>query len=115
MATCPTCWDGLIVAEGPLRLDGTGAGVLVVEGQLVLGPGAEWRGLILVAGDVELGEAGRIRGLVRAGGVVTVGVDARIHGSACAAHESLDEVTGLRRPVRDPVRSRVGPIPPIPG
>jgi len=115
LSGCSTCWQGLVVAEGGATLEGTGSGVLVVLGDLAQAPGSSWDGLVLAAGDVALAAGARVTGLIRAGGTVSVGGGALVEGSLCAAYRSLAAATSLRRPVRIPDASLLGPLPPLPG
>ena len=110
---CSTCWAGLVFGNGPVRLTGDGAGVLVVIGDVTLEPGASWTGLLLVSGNVVLERAARVVGLVRGGGEVSVGDNAVVDGSACAALRALEAATSLARPVPLRERSWVGPVPPV--
>ena len=109
---CPDCWLGLAFGSGRLRVEGSGAGVLAVDGNLTLASGVGWTGLVLASGDVTFESGAGLAGLVRAGGTVTLGENAVVDGSACAALEALRNTASLLRPVPLAGRSWIGPIPP---
>ena len=109
---CPGCWSGLVFGSGQVRVEGPGAGLLAIDGDLVFGSGALWTGLVLVSGDVTIETGGRLLGLVRAGGTVSLAEHAVVDGSACAALEALERTVLPTRPIPLPRRSWVGPIPP---
>ncbi len=109
---CPTCWAGLVFGNGPVRLAGDGAGVLIVIGDVTLGPDSSWTGLVLASGNVVIERAARVVGLVRGGGEVSVADGAVVDGSACAALQALKAATRLARPLPLRERSWVGPVPP---
>ena len=109
---CPDCWSGLVFGSGQVRVAGSGAGVLAIDGNLVFGSGVVWTGLVLVSGDVTIEAGAGLLGLVRAGGTVTLAENATVDGSACAALEALKTAAGLLRPIPLPGRSWIGPIPP---
>ena len=112
---CPACWSGLVHGTGAVRLIEAGAGVLVVDGDLVLAGGASWTGLLLVAGDLTVADGSRVTGLLRAGGTLTVAAGAAVNGSACAALEAFNRATSLFRPRPLPGRASAGPVPPAGG
>ena len=109
---CPGCWSGLVFGAGDIRMTGPGAGVLVVDGDLVLANGSSWTGLVIVSGNITFEPASTVLGLVRGGGVVTLGGNSAVDGSACAALQALNAASALARPVPAPMRSWLGPIPP---
>ena len=109
---CPDCWSGLVFGSGQVRVAGSGAGVLAIDGDLVFGSGAVWTGLVLVSGDVTIEAGGGLLGLVRAGGTVVLAEHATVDGSACAVLAALKAATSLLRPIPLPGRSWIGPIPP---
>ncbi|MDH3223441.1 MAG: hypothetical protein OEO23_06970, partial [Gemmatimonadota bacterium] len=109
---CSTCWVGLATVEGGGVISGRGAGVLVGEGALFLGPGVDWNGTVLVAGDLVLDSAAVVTGLVRVGGRVALHPEARVTPSGCAAYRSLVHAPGIHRPVRVGPSSYLGPISP---
>lgn len=109
---CPGCWSGLVFGAGGVRWTGSGAGVLVIDGDLVLTNGSSWTGLLLVSGNVTLEPASTVLGLVRSGGVVTLTGNSAVDGSACAAFEALNAASSLACPIPTPARSWLGPLPP---
>lgn len=109
---CPDCWTGLVFGSGQVRVAASGAGVLAIDGDLLLGSGVVWTGLVLVSGDVTVEAGGHLLGLVRAGGTVALADSATVDGSACAALEALKTAVPLLRPIPLPGRSWIGPIPP---
>jgi len=109
---CPDCWSGLVFGAGNVGLTASGAGVLAVDGDLVLASGLSWTGLVLASGNVTLEPGSTLLGLVRGGDVVTLSRNSVVDGSACAALEALNAATSLARPVPAPARSWLGPIPP---
>lgn len=113
--TCPGCWLGLVFGRGDAQLVESGAGVLVVDGNLVMSPGSSWTGLLISAGDVTLANGSRMAGLLRAGGSLLVESGASLAGSACAALEALRNATSLARPLPVPGRSTAGPVVPAGG
>ncbi len=110
--SCPGCWSGLVFGTGQVRVDGSGAGVLAVDGSLAFGSSVAWTGLVLASGDVTVATGGRVLGLVRAGGMVDLADNATVDGSACAALEALKAAASLSRPIPLPGRSWIGPVPP---
>ena len=113
--TCPGCWLGLVFGRGDSRLLERGAGVLVVDGDLVVSAGSSWTGLLIATGDVTLANGSHMAGLLRAGGSVVVESGASVEGSACAALEALRNATALARPLPLPGRSSAGPVVPAGG
>lgn len=109
---CPACWSGLVFGSERVRIAGPGAGVLAVDGDLVLASGVAWTGLVLASGDVTIETDGRLSGMLRAGGTVTLAENATVDGSACAALAALESADSLLRPIPLPGRSWIGPIPP---
>ncbi len=109
---CPGCWAGLVFGAGGVRWTGSGAGVLAVDGDLVLASGSSWTGLLIVSGNVTLEPASTVLGLVRSGGVTTLAGTSAVDGSACAAFEALNAASSLARPIPTPARSWLGPLPP---
>ena len=109
---CPGCWSGLVFGTGGVRWTGSGAGVLAVDGDLVLANGSSWTGLVIVSGNVTLEPASTVLGLVRTGGVATLTGNSAVDGSACAAFEALNAASSLARPIPTPARSWLGPLPP---
>jgi hypothetical protein len=71
----------VILVPGDLEIDrGVGQGVLVVEGDLLLGGGFTFAGLILVGGDLRIrGQGTRVVGAVQVGGP-TGGVSTHLEG-----------------------------------
>ena len=112
---CPGCWSGLVFGSGGTRVDGRGAGVLIVNGDLVVSAGSSWTGLVIAEGDVTLAGGSLVTGLLRAGGSITVEAGASVDGSACAALEALRNATVLARPVDLPGRASAGPVVPAGG
>ncbi|MDE2794076.1 MAG: hypothetical protein OXL34_04570 [Gemmatimonadota bacterium] len=109
---CPDCWSGVVFGSSRLRVEGSGAGVLAVDGNLTFASGVAWTGLVLSSGDVTFETGAGLAGLVRAGGTVTLGDSAVVDGSACAAMEALENAAALLRPIPVAGRSWIGPIPP---
>ena len=109
---CPTCWSGLTLAEPGTEIVGTGAGLLVGTGDLILGESAAWHGMVLVAGDLVLGSAASVTGLVRVGGRAVLPAGARLLPSGCAAYRSLARAPGIHRPLRVGNPSSLGPLSP---
>ncbi len=68
---------------------GEAEGVLVAEGDLLLGGEVRVRGVVLVAGDLRLGGAARIEGSVLVGGRLTVEEEAVILGCPALVVETL--------------------------
>lgn len=68
---------------------GSGQGVFVVDGDLVLRDGAALHGLVVASGRVDVVEGSRIEGRVIAYGGIVVGIDAAVVGSANRAERSL--------------------------
>lgn len=112
---CAGCWSGLVFGSGAAQLLQQGAGVLVVDGDLIVGSGASWTGLLLVAGDLMIASGSRVTGLLRAGGTLTVAFGAEVDGSACAAIEGLNRATSLARLLSLPGRTSAGPVSPAGG
>ena len=109
---CSDCWSGLVFGSEQVRVEGQGAGVLAVDGDLSFADGVSWTGLVLVSGDVTMEPGAGLLGLVRAGGTVTLAENAVVDGSACAALEALKTASSLARPIPLPARSWIGPLPP---
>ena len=96
-------------ADGDLAVtSGEGQGVLVVWGDLVMGPRAFFRGVLLVGGSLRLAPDARVHGLARVGGGAVLGRGARIEGGFCPAARALVEVADLRRPLLELPGSQVG-------
>lgn len=75
----------LVLADGPLRVDGgEGRGILVVDGDLSLGGSFRFEGLVAVTGRLTLADDASIRGAARAASLHATG--GRILGDACAVH-----------------------------
>lgn len=109
---CTGCWAGLVVGSGDVRLTGSGAGVLVVDGNLLFASGSSWTGLVLASGNVTFEPGSTLLGLIRGGEAVTLTGNSVVDGSACAALEALRATTALARPIPVPTRSWLGPLPP---
>ena len=109
---CAGCWSGLVFDSGDVELTGPGAGVLAVDGDLVLRSGSSWTGLVLVSGNVTFEPRSAMLGLLRGGGLVSLAGNSVVDGSACAAFEALNAATSLARPIPAPARSWLGPLPP---
>ena len=109
---CSGCWSGLVFGSGLVRVEGPGAGLLAVDGDLAFANGVSWTGLVVVSGDVTFEPGAGLLGLVRAGGGVTIGDNAVVDGSACAALKALGTAASLLRPIPVPTRSWIGPLPP---
>ena len=110
--SCASCWSGLAFGSGDTRLTGSGAGLLVVDGDLAVARGTRWTGMLIAAGDVVLETGAEVLGLLRAGGAVSLAASSAVHGSACAAISALSTATSLARPIAAPARSWLGPLPP---
>ena len=90
-----SCGDHFVLRarRGNLRMvGGSGQGVLLVTGDLVMEAGADFRGIVLVGGALHLANDSRLQGLARVGGTVALDPAARIVGSSCWAVRSLDAV-----------------------
>jgi hypothetical protein len=88
----------LVYAPSGLEVaSGTGQGILVANGNVVLRPGVAFTGLILATGLVELDGASVI-GAVRARAGARV--DGSVRYSTCAVGRTLDRARALRHPVR---------------
>ena len=109
---CTDCWSGLVFGSGQVRVVGSGAGVLAIDGDLAFAGGAAWTGLVLVSGDMVFESGASLLGLLRVGGEVTLAANTEMDGSACAALEALNAAPSLLRPVTLPGRSWMGPVPP---
>ena len=109
---CPGCWSGLVYASGGILVFERGAGVLIVDGDLVVPAGSSWTGLVIVEGDATLADGSLVTGLLRAGGSISMEAGASVDGSACAALEALRNATVLARPLALPGRSSAGPVVP---
>jgi len=109
---CGDCWLGLVFGAGEVRVEGSGAGILAIDGNLTFAAGVVWTGLVLVSGDATFETDAGLLGLVRAGGTVSLGEDAIVDGSACAALEGLGNAASLSRPIPLLRRSWLGPVPP---
>jgi hypothetical protein len=94
----------LIFAPTDLALSGSGQGVLVVQGDLALAPGAAFHGAVLVTGRITVGAGAVVNGAVRAGGASVAGA---IRFDACALGRALPSAPGLDRPLRPAGRSWV--------
>ena len=94
----------LIFAPGDLALSGAGQGVLVVQGDLALEPGAVFHGAVLVTGRVTVPEGAIVSGAVRAGGASVAGA---VRFDPCALGRALGSAPGLDRPLRPAGRSWV--------
>ena len=98
-------------ATGDLDVEGgTGQGILIVDGDLVLRAGARFYGFVIVAGKLRVLDGASLEGMAIAHGGVELGPDATIHGSACwavrvlAAHRPT-----LGRPISLHSARRIGP------
>lgn len=109
---CPDCWSGLVFGSDRVRVEGSGAGILAVDGNLAFANGVAWTGLVLASGAVTFETDATLLGMVRAGGTVTLADSAEVDGSACAALEALRNAASLLRPIPLPGRSWIGPVPP---
>lgn len=88
---------------------GTGQGVLVVTGDLVMRRGSRFYGVVLVAGAVSLEDGSRIHGRLWAHRGLTVHPTARLVGSRCWAVHALSATTpALSVPVV--LREPIGPL-----
>ncbi|HEY8470565.1 MAG TPA: polymer-forming cytoskeletal protein [Longimicrobiales bacterium] len=94
----------LIFAPADLALSGAGQGVLVVQGDLALEPGAAFHGAVLVTGRITVAAGAVVSGAVRAGRASVAGA---IRFDACALGRALGSAPGLDRPLRPAGRSWV--------
>ncbi len=76
---------------------GSGQGILVVRGDLVLEAGARFFGAVVVGGSVRAAPGTAVAGAVRAGDVAWSGT---LEVSACALLRVLAEAPSLGRPLR---------------
>jgi len=98
-APVPRLWG----VSAPLSLDDwVGAGVLAVDGDLVLSGGSTFEGALLASGSIRLEGEARVTGIVRAGGVVVTLPPARLLASPCRAALQLGALAPLVRPSRVP-------------
>lgn len=109
---CTGCWAGLLFGSGDVRLTGSGAGILAVDGDVIFASGSSWTGLVLASGSVTFEPGSTLLGLVRGGEAVTLTGNSVVDGSACAALGALRATTALARPIPAPARSWLGPLPP---
>lgn len=98
-------------AAGGLEVEGgTGQGILIVDGDLILRGGAHFYGFMIVAGRLRVLDGAVFTGIAIAYGGLEVGSDAAIRASACwavrvlAAHRPT-----LGRPVSLHSARRIGP------
>lgn len=110
--SCSDCWVGLVFGSGDLGVAASGAGLLVVDGDLAIASGVRWTGMLVASGDIELSTGVEVVGLVRAGGVVRVAATSAVQGSVCAAIAAVETATSLARPIPAPERSWLVPLPP---
>ena len=92
----------LIHAPGPLALrSGAGQGVLVVEGDLTIAPGAAFYGVILALGRVMAGEGAQISGalLIAESDRASIVNGSTIRLSDCAVSRALTSSPALNRPI----------------
>lgn len=94
----------LIFSPGRLTVSGAGRGVLVVDGDLELAPGAAFAGAILATGRLTLAPGASVTGAVRAREASIAGA---IRFDACALARAFAEAPGLNRPLRPAGRSWV--------
>ncbi|MFQ5536172.1 MAG: hypothetical protein ACE5GJ_01850 [Gemmatimonadota bacterium] len=98
------------VRDGDLTLrGGSGQGVLVVRGDLTLGPGVGFYGLAFVEGTLLVTSHAALYGLVRTGGGTVVESGGTVARSDCAVAAVLAAVPSWRRPVTVPGGRLVGP------
>jgi hypothetical protein len=92
----------LIHAPGHLVVEsGAGQGVLVVHGDLSLGPGVEFHGAVVAGGSIRAEVGARIAGAVRAGARGATLDGAEILLDRCALLRSFRHAPGLNRPFRE--------------
>lgn len=94
------CFDffPLIHAPGGLEVaSGSGQGILVAAGDVILRSGVSFAGFILATGRVEL-DGATVTGAVRAASGARV--DGAIGYSTCVAGRTLERLAAFRRPVR---------------
>src|SRR5690606_35198404 len=94
----------LIFSPGRLTVSGAGRGVLVVDGDLELAPGAAFAGAILATGRLTLAPGASVTGAVRAREASIAGA---IRFDACALARAFAEAPGLNRPLRPAGRAWV--------
>lgn len=92
----------LFFATAGLALSGAAQGVLIVDGDLDLEPGAAFTGAILATGRFALGPGATVTGAVRAREASIAGT---IRFDACALANALGGAPGLGRPLRPAGRS----------
>lgn len=102
----PLCGEDfpLIFAPASLTVSGAGQGVLVVDGDLDLAPGAAFTGAVLATGRLTLAQGSSITGAARAREASVAGT---IRFDACALARALAGAPGLGRPLRPTARSWV--------
>ena len=113
--SCSDCWAGLVFGSGDLELAASGAGLLLVDGDVATASGVRWTGVLVASGDVELSTGAEVVGLLRAGGVVRVAATSAVQGSVCAAIAAVETAMSLARPIPAPERSWLVPLPPAAG
>lgn len=95
--TCPASWGGA-GRVGSLRMEGAGQGVLAVTGDLVMAPGAVFRGWVWVGGALRLEGEARLVGLADVGGDLVVSPVGALEADGCAAAAALAGTPTLTRP-----------------
>ncbi|MGH7444877.1 MAG: hypothetical protein ACREKM_08380, partial [Longimicrobiales bacterium] len=103
-ARTATGFAGLVVLDGPVTLADTVTGLLLVDGDLILAPGALVRGLLAVHGTLIVATDARIDGAARVGAFVNEG--GRIVYDRCAIEAALT-APALRRAYRHGRRWRL--------
>ncbi len=94
----------LIFAPAGLTISGASQGVLIVDGDLDLAPGAAFTGAILATGRLTLAPGASITGAARAR---EASISGTVRFDACALARALAGAPGLGRPLRPAARSWV--------
>lgn len=95
------CRERWVARSSPGDLEvagGSGQGLWVTAGDLVVGEGARLRGMAVVGGRLVVKEGARFEGLVRAAGGVAVDRASVVVGSACLASLALESADTLLGP-----------------
>lgn len=88
----------VVGVDGNAAAEGSGEGVLAVQGDLVVTSGASVRGWVWVGGDLTLEPGSRLSGFADVGGTVRIGGDAVYEVDACAARRAISGAFELRTP-----------------
>jgi hypothetical protein len=96
---------------GGLAMSGTGQGLLLVDGDVVLAAGTRFYGLVVATGALLIEDGASLTGMAIARGGASVATSGRVRGSACWAARAVAaqrETLGRLRPV--PGVGALGPL-----